>query len=43
MGFESDAEVFTLTEQNVAALAFPIEIVNADYRSGTDRPQRGFA
>jgi hypothetical protein len=34
VGFESDAEVFRLTRQNVAALALPIEVLNADYRSG---------
>jgi hypothetical protein len=34
IGFESDAGVFSLTRQNIAALALPIEIVNADYRSG---------
>lgn len=34
IGFESDAVVFSLTRQNIAALALPIEIVNADYRSG---------
>jgi hypothetical protein len=34
VGFESDAGVFSLTRQNIAALALPIEIVNADYRSG---------
>ena len=34
IGFESDTGVFGLTRQNIAALALPIEIVNADYRSG---------
>lgn len=34
IGFESDAGVFSLTRQNIAALALPIEIVNADYRLG---------
>jgi hypothetical protein len=34
IGFESDTGVFNLTRQNIAALALPIEIVNADYRSG---------
>jgi hypothetical protein len=32
-GFESDAGVFRLTQQNLSALALPIDIVNADYRS----------
>jgi hypothetical protein len=34
IGFESDARVFRLTRQNIAGLALPVEIVNADYRSG---------
>jgi len=34
IGFESDTGVLSLTRQNIAALALPIEIVNADYRSG---------
>jgi hypothetical protein len=34
VGFELDAGVFGLTRQNIAALALPMEIVNADYRSG---------
>jgi hypothetical protein len=34
VGFESDAGVYDLTRQNIAALALPMEIVNADYRSG---------
>jgi hypothetical protein len=34
LGFELDPDVFRLTRQNVAALALPIEILNADYRSG---------
>jgi len=34
VGFESDAGVFGVTRQNIAALALPMEIVNADYRSG---------
>ena len=34
IGFESDIRVFSLTRQNIAALALPVEIVNADYRSG---------
>jgi len=33
-GFESDVRIFSLTRQNLAALRLPIEIVNADYRSG---------
>jgi hypothetical protein len=34
VGFESDAGVFELTRQNMAALALPINILNADYLSG---------
>jgi hypothetical protein len=34
VGFESDAGVFRLTRQNMAALGLPIDIVNADYLSG---------
>lgn len=34
LGFESDAGVFRLTRQNLAALALPIDILNTDYRSG---------
>jgi hypothetical protein len=34
VGFESDAGVFGLTRQNMAALALPIEILNTDYLSG---------
>jgi hypothetical protein len=34
VGFESDAGVFRLTQQNVAALALPIEVRNVDYLSG---------
>jgi hypothetical protein len=34
VGFESDAEVFRLTRQNIVALALPIEILNTDYVSG---------
>jgi len=34
VGFESDARVFQLTRQNIAALALPIDIVNTDYLSG---------
>jgi hypothetical protein len=34
VGFESDAGVFRLTQQNLTILALPIEILNADYRSG---------
>jgi hypothetical protein len=34
VGFESDAEVFRLTRQNIAALALPIDIQNTDYLSG---------
>jgi hypothetical protein len=34
LGFELDAEVFRLTQQNLLALTLPIDIVNTDYRSG---------
>ncbi len=34
LGFELDAEVFRLTQQNLAALALPIEVSNTDYRVG---------
>jgi hypothetical protein len=34
VGFEADEDVFRLTRQNLAALASPIVILNADYRSG---------
>lgn len=34
LGFELDAGVFRLTQQNLAALALPIDILNTDYRSG---------
>ena len=34
LGFELDAGVFRLTQQNVSALALPIDILNTDYRSG---------
>jgi len=34
VGFESDAEVFRLTRQNIAALGLPIKILNTDYLSG---------
>ena len=34
VGFESDAGVFRRTRQNMAALALPIDIRNADYQSG---------
>jgi len=33
LGFELDAEVFRLTQQNLAALALPIDILCTDYRS----------
>lgn len=36
VGFESDAGVFRLTHQNLAALALPIDIRKTDYRSGLD-------
>ena len=34
VGFESDAGVFQLTRQNIAALELPIDILNTDYLSG---------
>ncbi len=34
LGFESDKGVFRLTQQNLALLALPIDILNTDYRSG---------
>jgi hypothetical protein len=34
VGFESDAGVFQLTRQNIAALASPIDILHIDYLSG---------
>jgi hypothetical protein len=34
IGFESDGRVFQLTQENMAVLALPIEVLNADYRSG---------
>jgi len=34
VGFESDAGVLRLTQQNIAALALPIDILNTDYLSG---------
>ncbi len=34
LGFEVDAEVFRLTQQNLAALELPLDILNADYRAG---------
>jgi len=34
LGFELDAAVFQLTRRNLAVLALPIDIVNADYLSG---------
>jgi hypothetical protein len=34
VGFELDAGVFLLTQQNIAILGLPIEILNTDYRSG---------
>jgi hypothetical protein len=36
VGFESDAEVFRVTRQNIAALALPIDILNTDYLNGLD-------
>src|SRR5262249_12978021 len=35
-GFELDASVCCLTQQNLEVLAQPIEILNTDYRSGLD-------
>ena len=37
LGFELDAEVFRLTQQNLAILALRIDIMNTDYRSGLTR------
>lgn len=37
VGFESDAGVFRLTRQNMAALALPIDILNTEYQSGLAR------
>ncbi len=34
LGFELDAGVFGVTQQNLAELALPIDILNTDYRSG---------
>jgi hypothetical protein len=34
VGFESDAGVFRVTRQNIAALALPINILSTDYLSG---------
>lgn len=34
VGFESDAGVFRLTRQNIAALSLPIDVLNTDYVSG---------
>ena len=34
VGFESDAGVFRLTRQNMAALALPIDILNTEYQPG---------
>src|SRR5262245_19923217 len=34
MGFESDATVFQLTEQNVSILGLPIDVVKTDWTSG---------
>jgi hypothetical protein len=34
IGFELDAEVFRLSQQNLAALGLAIDILNTDYRSG---------
>lgn len=37
IGFESDPEVFTLTQKNLATLALPIDVLHADYRSALSR------
>jgi hypothetical protein len=37
VGFELDPAVFALTQKNLAALALPIEVLNADYRSALSR------
>jgi len=37
VGFESDAGVFRLTRQNMAALGLSIDVMNADYLSGLTR------
>jgi 16S rRNA G966 N2-methylase RsmD len=37
LGFEIDTTVFELTKRNLAALALPVEILNADYLSGLAR------
>ena len=34
VGFESDPEVFRLTQQNMVALALPIDVLNVNYLSG---------
>jgi hypothetical protein len=34
LGFELDAAVFGLTRRNLAILGLPIDVMNADYRSG---------
>jgi hypothetical protein len=34
LGFELDARVFQLTQQNLAAISWPASILNVDYRSG---------
>jgi len=39
LGFELDAEVFRLTQQNLLALTLPIDILNTDYRSGLSSAQ----
>jgi len=37
IGFEADEQVAGLTQQNIAALALPIDILNADFLSGLAR------
>jgi hypothetical protein len=41
VGFESDAGVFRLTRQNMAALGLSIDVMNADYLSGLTRVSVG--
>ena len=36
LGFELDASVFHLTQENIKIMALPIEVLNADYRSGLE-------
>jgi hypothetical protein len=34
VGFELDPGVYALTQENLAAMALPLDVVNADYRTG---------